>query len=156
MDGEYLSTLMKSSPATNFFGTTAAALKMWLDQTVGQPCPFFPEGMRHVMLGGDEITTTLVNRVFADVADSLDVEIRQIYGPTEGTILSSYGILTHSNLKTLQRGRRVPIDMPMPHVAMTVANSAGNELPRGFVGEIIIWVSVPYDVLDTLLNIGNM
>lgn len=133
---------MKSDPPTNFSDSTSAALRMWLDQVSERRDSFFPDRMRQIVLGGDELTTTFVRRVFADVASSRDVEVRHIYGPTEGTVLSSYGILTHSNLESLGRRRRVPIDMAMPHAAMTIIGGAGNELPRGFVGEIVIWVSI--------------
>lgn len=133
---------MKMSPVTNFVGGTSAAFKMWLDQNSERPGSFFPSGMRQIILGGDEVSSATVMRVFANAADSPDVEVRQVYGPTEGTIYNSYGILTHSNVERLNRRRRVPIDLTMPHVSMTVANRAGNELPRGFVGEIIIWVRI--------------
>ena len=133
---------MCKHPKANFFAGTSAALRMWLDQKTEQPGSFFPDGMRHVMLGGDEIKPEFVQRLFGTLTGSPDVLVRQVYGPTEGTILSSYGILTHSNVKRLSQRRRVPIDTPMPHAAMTVATPSGNELPRGFVGEIIIWVRV--------------
>ncbi|KAF8596139.1 acetyl-CoA synthetase-like protein [Ceratobasidium sp. AG-I] len=138
-DGEYLSTLMCKHPKANYFAGTSAALRMWLDQKAEQPGSFFPDGMRHIILGGDEIKTEFVQRLFGTLTDSPDVLVRQVYGPTEGTILNSYGILTHASVKRLSQRRRVPIDMPMPHSAMTVATPSGNELPRGFVGEIIIW-----------------
>lgn len=139
-DGEYLSGLMKAQPMVNCFASTPAALRMWFDQKVEQSASLFPNGMRHIILGGDEVTAEFVRRLFDNVPNSPDVQVRQVYGPTEGTILSSYGVLTHSTLKNLSRRRRVPIDRPMPHVAMTVATPSGNELPRGFAGEIIIWV----------------
>jgi non-ribosomal peptide synthetase component F len=132
---------MKSTPPVNLFGTTGAALWMWLDQMQSPARSFFPPNMLELMLGGDEISTSLVSSVFADLAQATDVEVRQVYGPTEGTVLSSYGVLNHQNYeRKMARRRRVPIERLMPHAAMTVADPSGNELPRGFVGEIIIWV----------------
>lgn len=132
---------MKSKPVANCFAGTPKALHMWLDQRADNFNTFFPKRMRHITLGGDEIATGLIQRLFDNLSASPDVQVRQVYGPTEGTILSSYGVLTHSDVRRLARRRRVPIDKAMPHAAMTVATPSGNELPRGFVGEIIIWVS---------------
>ncbi|KAJ6523993.1 hypothetical protein B0H19DRAFT_1276687 [Mycena capillaripes] len=138
-DGEYLSALMKTAPVSNMVGATSAAMRMWLDQTVHQEGYFFPDSMHHVCLAGDEVSPTFVRRVFADLARSPAARVQHSYGPTEGTVFNSYGVLTREDVSALSRFRRTPIDKLMPHAAMTVVSPAGNELPRGFVGEIIIW-----------------
>lgn len=130
---------MKAVPAVNTVGATAAALRMWLDQTA-ENGTFFPEGMLNVHTGGDEVSPALVQRVFDSLADSPAARIHQVYGPTEGTLFCSYGVLVRRDLSTLLPLRRTPIDKLMRHAAITVVNPAGNELPRGFVGEIVIWV----------------
>ncbi|KAB5588830.1 Non-ribosomal peptide synthetase [Ceratobasidium theobromae] len=138
-DGAYISSLMKQEPSVNYFGGTSAGFNMWLDQKSGSATSFFPAEMSQIMLGGDEITPKLLQSILHELSNSPDVRIRHIYGPTEGTVFSSYGTFTHSDLERLLQRRRLPVDKVMPHVSMTVANAAGNELPRGIVGEIIIW-----------------
>ncbi|KAB5589352.1 Non-ribosomal peptide synthetase [Ceratobasidium theobromae] len=138
-DGTYISSLMKQQPSVNYFGGTSAGFNMWLDQKSSSASSFFPTRMSQIMLGGDEITPKLLQSILHELRDSPNVRIRHIYGPTEGTVFSSYGTFTHSDLERLLQRRRLPIDRVMPHVSMTVANAVGNELPRGIVGEIIIW-----------------
>ncbi|KAJ7741167.1 hypothetical protein DFH07DRAFT_1064030 [Mycena maculata] len=138
-DGEYLSALMKTAPISNTAGAPSAAMRMWLDQTVHQNGSFFPDDMHHIWLGGDEVSPTFVCRVFAALSRSPAARVQHSYGPTEGTVYNSYGVLTREDLTGLSRCRRTPIEKLIPNAAMTVVNRAGNELPRGFVGEIIIW-----------------
>ncbi|KAB5588963.1 Non-ribosomal peptide synthetase [Ceratobasidium theobromae] len=139
-DAEYLSGLMKKSPCTNFLCTTPAAVRMWLDQRASRN-GFFPADFREVLVGGDALTPEFVRRVMAELVSSPKVQLKNVYGPTEGTIFSSYGVLNHTNMDSITRACRVPIDRLMPHVEMTVCGPTGQSLPRGFVGEIIIWGS---------------
>ncbi|KAJ7105162.1 hypothetical protein C8R44DRAFT_987656 [Mycena epipterygia] len=138
-DGEYLSALMKATPTVNVIDAASAAIRMWLDQTAGQPGSFFPDGMRHILIGGDEVSPDCVRRVFGNLSGSPAALVHQVYGPTEGTVFSSYSVLSREELSTVSPSRRSPMDTLMPHAAMTVVDPTGNELPRGFVGEIIIW-----------------
>ncbi|KAJ7128805.1 hypothetical protein C8R43DRAFT_1210298 [Mycena crocata] len=138
-DGEYLSALMKTAPISNVIGGSATGMRMWLEQTVHQDDSFFPDDMHRIWLGGDEVSPNFVRQVFASFSRSPATALQHCYGPTEGTVYNSYSLITRENLNALSCVRRTPIDTLMPHAAMTVVNSAGNELPRGFVGEIIIW-----------------
>ncbi|KAJ7249890.1 hypothetical protein C8J57DRAFT_1723734 [Mycena rebaudengoi] len=138
-DGQYLSALMKTAPPANTFHGTSTAIRMWLDQTADQAGSFFPDGMHSIGLGGDEIAPSFLHRLFDNLAGSPAARVIHCYGPSEGTVFSCYGVLTHQDSNTLLRRRRTPIDKFLPHVAMSVINPAGNELPRGFVGEIVIW-----------------
>ncbi|KAF4573170.1 Nonribosomal Peptide Synthase (NRPS) [Pleurotus pulmonarius] len=138
-DGEYLSCLMKQSPTTNFISASPSAVRMWLDQTENQTSLFFPDGMHHVTIGGEEVTSSFVARILSQLAGSPNAGVIQIYGSTEGTIYNSYGVYKQSNMHTLSRRRRVPVDLLIPRAAMTVVNAVGHELPRGFVGEVVIW-----------------
>ncbi|CAE6490032.1 unnamed protein product, partial [Rhizoctonia solani] len=139
-DGEYLSSLMKQEPAVNYICTTSAAVRMWLDQTDATG-NFFPPNFQHILLGGDALTPNFAQRVLEATTASPQVQLKNVYGPTEGTIFSSYGVLTHADFDRVSNRCRVPIDRLMPHVEMTVAGPMGDSLPRGFVGEIIIWGS---------------
>lgn len=140
-DGEYLSSLMKRSPAVNFIGAAPSAMRMWLDQTEHDIRSFFPDGMVFIVIGGEELTPGFTSRVLSHAAGSPNVQVVQTYGPTEGTLFSSRGVVKHADWKKLTRCRRLPIDAPLSHAAMTVVSAAGHEIPRGFVGEIVIWVS---------------
>ncbi|KAG9128150.1 hypothetical protein FRC07_004262 [Ceratobasidium sp. 392] len=138
-DGPYLSALMRRAPATNSLLGTPSAYQMWLEQTQDQSDSFFPDGMRHLMVGGEQFTPELAARLLSATSGSPNVHLVNIYGPTEGTVFSNYGVLKHSDLRKLARYRRVPVDTLVPSAAMTIVNAAGHELPRGFVGEIVIW-----------------
>ncbi|KAG9092289.1 hypothetical protein FS749_015859 [Ceratobasidium sp. UAMH 11750] len=138
-DGEYLSALMRRAPPTNSLLATPSAFQMWLDQTQDQPLPLFPDGVRHLMVGGEQLTPELAQRVLSQTGGSPNMHLIHPYGPTEGTVFSSYGVLKHTDLRKLVKYRRVPVDTLLPDAAMTVVDATGHELPRGFVGEIIIW-----------------
>ncbi|KAG8719029.1 hypothetical protein FRC08_003831 [Ceratobasidium sp. 394] len=138
-DGEYLSALMRRAPPTNSLLATPSAFQMWLDQTQDQPLPLFPDGVRHLMVGGEQLTPELAQRVLSRTGGSPNMHLIHPYGPTEGTVFSSYGVLKHTDLRKLVKYRRVPVDTLLPDAAMTVVDATGHELPRGFVGEIIIW-----------------
>jgi acyl-CoA synthetase (AMP-forming)/AMP-acid ligase II len=131
---------MKATPTVNSLFSTAAAVQMWLDQIAEQTGSFFPENMQHIILGGDEVSPSFLQRVFDNVAGSPKIEVRHIYGSTEGTVFSSYSVLTRPIMKDMAQRRRTPIDSHLSYSSMTVVSPTGNELPRGFVGEIIIWV----------------
>ncbi|KAG8744266.1 hypothetical protein FRC10_010429 [Ceratobasidium sp. 414] len=138
-DGEYLSALMRQAPVTNSLLATPSAFQMWLDQTQDQPLSFFPDGMRHIMIGGEQFTPELAQQLLYQTGGSPNIYWIHAYGPTEGTVFSCYGVLEHSDLRKLMKCRRIPVDTLLPDAAMTVVNVAGHELPRGFVGEIVIW-----------------
>jgi non-ribosomal peptide synthetase component F len=116
---------------------------MWLDQMGGNDS-FFPADFQQILLGGDALTPAFARRVLTDAIASPNVQVKNVYGPTEGTVFSSYGVLSHKDIKSISRRCRVPIDRLMPHVKMTVSGPTGSSLPRGFVGEIIIWVRPCY------------
>ncbi|CAE6443656.1 unnamed protein product [Rhizoctonia solani] len=103
---------------------------MWLDQTEATGS-FFPPGFQQILLGGDALTPSFAQRVFQAAIDSPKVQLKNVYGPTEGTIFSSYGNLTHVDFGPISNRCRVPIDRVMPHVEMTVTGPLGHDLPRG-------------------------
>ncbi|KAG8794003.1 hypothetical protein FRC12_000878 [Ceratobasidium sp. 428] len=138
-DGQYLSGLMRQAPVTNSLLATPSAYQMWLDQTQECPDSLFPDGMRHLMVGGEQFTPELALQLLSATGGSPNVHIVNIYGPTEGTVFSNYGALRHSDLRKLTRYRRIPVESLVPSAAMTIVNASGYELPRGFVGEIVIW-----------------
>ncbi|KEP50597.1 amino acid adenylation domain protein [Rhizoctonia solani 123E] len=140
-DGEYLSALMKQAPVVNTVWATPSSIKMWLNQMADHTDSFFPDNLDLISTGGEEVTPEFVLRVFSETTGSPNIRMVQIYGPTEGTVFHSYSVLKHSDIRTIAHRRRVPINVLYPNAAMSVVNAAGNELPRGFVGEIVIWGS---------------
>ncbi|QRW07589.1 condensation domain protein [Ceratobasidium sp. AG-Ba] len=78
-----------------------------------------------------------------EASGSPGARIVNLYGPTEGTVFSSYSMLRYSDsdLRKLVKRRRVAVDNLVPSAAMTIVSDSGRELPRGFVGEIVIWVN---------------
>ncbi|KAG8723097.1 hypothetical protein FRC09_004750 [Ceratobasidium sp. 395] len=138
-DGQYLSGLMRQAPVTNSLLATPSAYQMWLDQTQECPESLFPDGMRHLVVGGEQFTPELALRLLSATGGSPNVHIVNIYGPTEGTVFSNYGVLRHSDLRKLTRCRRIPVESLVPSAAMTIVSPSGHELPRGFVEEIVIW-----------------
>ncbi|HEX2191417.1 MAG TPA: amino acid adenylation domain-containing protein, partial [Longimicrobiaceae bacterium] len=86
--------------------------------------------MKHVFIGGDAIAPELLD----EVQDAFPAAtVWAMYGPTEGTIISSG--------TPLRRGERYGWQMvgrPLPGVAMYVCDPAGSLLPTGVPGELCL------------------
>ncbi|QRV78669.1 AMP binding enzyme [Ceratobasidium sp. AG-Ba] len=140
-DGQYLSLLMRLEPTTNSLLATPSAYQMWFNQTQDFANSFFPDGIQHLMVGGEQFSTELALLMLSEASGSPGARIVNLYGPTEGTVFSSYSMLRYSDsdLRKLVKRRRVAVDNLVPSAAMTIVSDSGRELPRGFVGEIVIW-----------------
>jgi amino acid adenylation domain-containing protein len=87
-------------------------------------------GMRHVFIGGDAIAPGLLEAV-QEVFPA--AQVWAMYGPTEGTIISS--------ATPLRRGARYDWQMvgrPLPGVGMYVCDAGGELLPEGVPGELLL------------------
>lgn len=137
-DGEYVATTL-SKYAVNYLCTTTAALRLWMTQAAESCHRFFGPEFRHILLGGDELAPKFVSQIFSRSQCPAQVEVTNVYGPTEGTIFSSYGTYRLPDLTWLERRRRSPIDTVMPTAAISVVGPDLCDLPAGAVGEIVIW-----------------
>ena len=88
--------------------------------------------VRHVLAGGDVVSTTHVERALAVLP--ADGRFSNGYGPTEGT--------TFTTTWTLRPGDRVerplPIGVPVPGTACHVVDARGRPVPDGVEGEL--WI----------------
>jgi len=65
-----------------------------------------------------------------------DLRLINMYGPTETTVYATFKLLDEA---ALHGSNRSPIGRPLPHLAITVRDDDGAEVPEGGVGEM--WVS---------------
>ncbi|AZZ97460.1 amino acid adenylation domain-containing protein [Pseudoalteromonas sp. R3] len=102
---------------------TPALFEPWCEQLTGT-C-----GFSHLLIGGDVFPTQSVRRLF-----ELDpeVEVYNVYGPTENSVLSSY----YPVPRTLQLNDDIPIGLSLGGTQYTIRNAQGQRLPSGFVGEL--------------------
>ncbi|PHH88348.1 hypothetical protein CDD83_7646 [Cordyceps sp. RAO-2017] len=139
-DGEYVAATL-SKHDINYLCTTTAAVRLWMSQASQSHPEFFGPHFRCLLLGGDELPPVFLSTIFARSSCPEKVEVKNVYGPTEGTIFSSYGDYRASDLSWLRGRRRSPIDTTLPSAAISVVGPDLRDLPRGAVGEIVIWGS---------------
>lgn len=137
-DGEYVAATL-SKYDVNYLCTTTAAIRLWMGQASQSYPEFFGPRFRCLLLGGDELPPEFVSTIFARSSCPESIEVKNVYGPTEGTIFSSYGDYKVSNLSLLTGRRRSPIDTTLPSAAISIVGADLRDLPRGAVGEIVIW-----------------
>ncbi|MCK5055305.1 MAG: non-ribosomal peptide synthetase, partial [Candidatus Aminicenantes bacterium] len=87
-------------------------------------------GMKYIFLAGEALSPESVSR-FRRFATGIKLE--NIYGPTEGTIYSSY-----YSLSRRQDEATVPIGKPMRNVGLFILNKACRLQPIGVPGELCI------------------
>lgn len=139
-DGEYVAVTLNKY-AVNYLCTTTAAARLWMTQAAESYPRFFGPHFRYLLLGGDELAPKFVSQIFSRSQCPAQVEVKNVYGPTEGTIFSSYGTYRLPDLAWLERRRRSPIDTVLPNAAISIVGPDLYELPVGAVGEIVIWGS---------------
>lgn len=139
-DGEYVAATL-SKYDVNYLCTTTAAMRLWMSQSSQSHPEFFGPHFRCLLLGGDELAPAFVSTIFARSSCPESVEVKNVYGPTEGTIFSSYGNYKVSDLNWLVSRRRSPIDTMLPSAAISIVGPDLRDLPGGAVGEIVIWGS---------------
>ncbi|KAM4063850.1 AMP-binding enzyme [Hirsutella rhossiliensis] len=139
-DGEYIAATL-SKHEINYLCTTTAAIRLWMSQASQSHPEFFGPRFRCLLLGGDELPPAFLSLIYARSSCPEKVEVKNVYGPTEGTIFSSYGDYRASDLSWLTGRRRSPIDTTLPSAAISIVGPDLRDLPRGAVGEIVIWGS---------------
>jgi len=137
-DGEYIVATMHKY-AINYLCTTATAARLWMTQAAQFHSHFLGSQFRYLLLGGDELTPKFVSEIFSRSQNPTQVEIKNVYGPTEGTIFSSYGTYRVSDIDWLEGRRRSPINTILPSAAVSIIGPNMQDLPVGAVGEIVIW-----------------
>ncbi len=87
--------------------------------------------VRLVILGGEAATPEAVSSWREHVGER--IRLLNTYGPTEGTIVTTWADLTRH-----ERGEPVPIGRPIPGARVHVLDAAGQELPPEVPGEL--WI----------------
>lgn len=85
--------------------------------------------LKRVFVGGDKVSWGLVQELKETF---LGVEIVELYGPTEATILSS------ADIKSVEVTRRSIIGRALPHSRLYVLSQDQELLPVGVIGELYI------------------
>ncbi len=91
-----------------------------------------PPSVRTVNLGGEAVSRTLVQRVFANPGVQ---RVLNLYGPTECTTY------TTAHEITCEETGKVPLGRPIDGALITVRDPQGAEVAQGTVGEL--WVGGP-------------
>ena len=124
LDGDYLTELIRRTAATSaqFVPTT---LQDFLASPAAPRCT----SLRHVICGGDALPTELVER-FHEV---MDVELVNVYGPTEASIESTFW-RSHPG----EPAPVAPIGRPVWNSRMWVLDRNLRPVPPGVLGELYI------------------
>jgi amino acid adenylation domain-containing protein len=88
------------------------------------------ETLKHVVLGGEELTTELVRKISRRLAGA---QIRNLYGPTEATIDAAAFAYEGA-----ENGVRMPIGRPLPNYRIYVLDGSLQAVPVGVCGELYI------------------
>ncbi len=121
LDALLLADLMKRTGAEGINGTCSRIMSY-------MELPAFCEALAHckaVWSGGEQYPQQLLTNL-----QTLGVHIFNTYGPTEITVSSNIADLSHAE--------RVSVGRPLLNYVEYVVDPYGNELPVGFVGELLI------------------
>lgn len=105
----------------------ALLLDYW--EETGESC-----GARMVVLGGEVVSTDLVERFFALPGHS-DIRLVNAYGPTECCVSAAQYVMTAYNFRQILPP---PIGQAIQGVTLDICDDQGNSLPDGVPGEIRI------------------
>jgi amino acid adenylation domain-containing protein len=87
-------------------------------------------GLKYILVAGEAFTPALARKINAL---NLPASVENIFGPTEGTVYSSY-----YSLSGWDDGRRVPIGVPFDNVVLYILDPYRNLQPIGAAGELCI------------------
>lgn len=106
-----------------------ALMSAILDEYYGRAAQ--PMALRQLFIGGDSVPTQILQRLRSTFTYQ---QIVELYGPTEGTILSTASeiALQQTELKGSIIGR------PLPHAEIYILDEADNLAPQGVAGELCI------------------
>ncbi|BCJ67497.1 hypothetical protein Prubr_45180 [Polymorphospora rubra] len=107
-------------------GVTLTILPTALAEAVlALPAPLQPS-LRHLLIGGDRLRTR--------PHPGVSYEVRNVYGPTEATVLATTAVVTDP---TVDDGP-ISIGRPVDNVRLHVLDAAGRAVPVGARGELYI------------------
>ncbi len=89
------------------------------------------DSMRLIILGGEAVKMDFVKKWFQSVPAG--PSLINTYGPTEATVVATNYLISRKALDSV-----IPIGKPLPHVYAVVADSTGNPVPVGFIGELLL------------------
>ncbi|MEV3873163.1 amino acid adenylation domain-containing protein [Streptomyces sp. NPDC049906] len=98
--------------------------------------PELSEGttLRKVFLGGDRLDPAVVRPWFARFADR-DVELYNLYGVTEATVVSTYHRVDEEDLRT---DRPIPIGRALPNQRVHLLDAHDRPVPVGAAGQVCV------------------
>ncbi|WSG78897.1 amino acid adenylation domain-containing protein [Streptomyces sp. NBC_01727] len=91
----------------------------------------WPEGLRLLILGADQVQQTALARWQARFGSR--VRVVNSYGPTETTVIATAAALGPDDA-----AQRPPIGRPLSRTTVTVCDARGQLLPRGAAGELLV------------------
>ncbi|MFI5783169.1 amino acid adenylation domain-containing protein [Nocardia sp. NPDC051570] len=90
-----------------------------------------PLQIRLIATSGEELAPDLARRA---QCLGLDVQLVNQYGPTEGTMTSTFHLVTNKDLEAAH----IPVGRPIPGRQVLVLSPTGRPLPTGAVGELYL------------------
>ncbi|MCU0287781.1 MAG: condensation domain-containing protein, partial [Acidobacteria bacterium] len=87
-------------------------------------------GLKYIFLAGEALLSNQVKK-FKDL--NIDVKLENIYGPTEGTVYSSY-----YSLSQFHGPGSIPIGKPLSNIRLYILNEYQRLQPLGIAGELCI------------------
>ncbi|WGU92450.1 amino acid adenylation domain-containing protein [Paenibacillus dendritiformis] len=125
LDMEQLSAYISAQKITMFFTTTA------LFNTLVEVNAHALRGLRHVLVGGEQVTMSYVDKAFQVMGPG---KIIHVYGPTESTVFATFYAVD----RLASDSRTLPIGSPLRNTGALVLNEYGRLQPIGIPGELCI------------------
>ncbi|SET96720.1 non-ribosomal peptide synthetase [Hymenobacter actinosclerus] len=121
LDTDKLRHTIQQKAITDVFFTTS-----WFNQLADEAPDLF-HGLRRVLTGGEKISVAHVRRVQEHCPN---VELVNLYGPTENTTLSTYYRIPRPAPAT------IPLGGPIANSTVYVVDGQGRLVPKGIPGEL--------------------
>ncbi|MGM3188935.1 non-ribosomal peptide synthetase [Dickeya paradisiaca] len=90
-----------------------------------------PVKLRQLFVGGDSVSNQILQRLKTTFATQ---QIVELYGPTEGTILSTANLIN----EPVGELKGAVIGHPLPHARIYILDEEGNLTPQGVAGQLCI------------------
>ncbi len=110
---------------TAYFHEVVAALDTASEEAL------WPSSLRLVVVGGEALRADLARRFLLQTGGR--IRLLNTYGPTEATIVATMGDVTDAATTAI-----VPIGRPIQNVRLAILDPAGELVPRGAIGRLII------------------
>ncbi|HNB73087.1 MAG TPA: amino acid adenylation domain-containing protein, partial [Acidobacteriota bacterium] len=124
-DAESLSQVIADQQIT-ILQVVPTLLSLLLEEPLFSQCP----QLRRVFAGGEALSGNLRDRFFEKLPD---VELVNLYGPTECTIDATFFVCQPDN-----SSRTVPIGKPVSNMTALVLDAEGHPVPIGIPGELYL------------------